>query len=401
MLSRAFFFTNTQCRLFLTVAFVLVSLAFNSAAQSIKLSEEAQIHVLTCGPFQGELYSAFGHTAVRVTDPETGIDWLYNYGVFDFNQPNFYLNFARGFLNYKLAVMDYESFRDYYIYNNRYIHEQVLNFNQKQKQQYFDFLEWNAKPENQFYYYDYFYDNCATRVRDGLKKIFGDQIEFDGSYIETDYTIRELTDIYLENQPWGDLGIDICLGLPMDIQASPEMYMFLPDYIESAFNNATIKTDSGAVSLVRNTIITYEPQSQEIEESIFTPLSVFSLLLIIGLALSYYGWKINKAFKGFDILLFGIVGLVGLLLFLLWFATDHNAAARNMNLLWAIPTHLVVAFFLARKTPPTWLKKYFIFTSILGIILVASWVFLPQLLHYSLIPMVVLIVVRSIYHIKR
>ncbi|MEQ8575940.1 MAG: DUF4105 domain-containing protein, partial [Fulvivirga sp.] len=171
------------------------------SAQNIQLSEKAEINILTCGPFQGELYSAFGHSAIRVYDPVNGLDLLYNYGVFDFDQPNFYLNFARGNLNYKLAVMDYTRFRDYYIYYNRYIHEQVLNLNIEQKQKLFDFLQWNMKPENQYYLYDYFYDNCATRVRDALITTFGDDITFDGSYIETDYTIRDLTDIYLAQQP--------------------------------------------------------------------------------------------------------------------------------------------------------------------------------------------------------
>jgi hypothetical protein len=276
---------------------------FAEVKAEIILSDKAQIHILTCGPFQGELYSAFGHSAIRVYDPVNQLDLLYNYGVFDFDQPNFYLNFARGNLNYKLAVMDYARFRDYYIYYNRFIHEQVLNFNQGQKQQLFEFLEWNNKTENQYYRYDYFYDNCATRVRDALVKTFGDQISFDGSYVKTEYSIRDLTDIYLKKQPWGDLGIDICLGLPMDKTASPWMYMFLPDYIESGFDHAVIKTDSLIVPLVKNTIITYQSRPTEENSSLFSPYFVFSILLIFGIILTYIGFKKKRLFKAFDILL--------------------------------------------------------------------------------------------------
>lgn len=375
-------------------------MALISSAQSIQLSERAEIHILTCGPFQGELYSAFGHSAIRVYDPENEIDWLYNYGVFDFNQPNFYLNFARGYLNYKLAVMDYQRFRDYYIYYNRYIHEQVLNFNADQKQKFFEFLEWNALPENQFYYYDYFYDNCATRVRDALVTTFGDSIKFDGSYIETDYTIRELTDLYLEYQPWGDLGIDICLGLPMDKQASPWMYMFLPDYIESAFNHASIVTDSSSIPLIKKTISTYESKPQEIGNSLFSPWNVFYALLLIGVVITVFGIKKNKAFKGLDIVLFTIIGLVGSLLTLLWLATDHNAAARNMNILWALPTHFLAGLLLIKKEKKPWLKNYFLFSSVLGLLLVVCWSFLPQQMHTSLIPIVLLLSVRGFYNYK-
>ncbi|MEJ2005805.1 MAG: DUF4105 domain-containing protein, partial [Cyclobacteriaceae bacterium] len=239
------------------LSIILLLVGFAAVGQ-IRLSESAEIRVLTCGPYQGELYSAFGHSAIRVYDPDVGIDYLFNYGVFDFDQPNFYLNFARGFLHYQLAVTDYRYFRDAYISRNRYIHEQVLNLNAGEKQAFFDFLQWNMKPENRYYYYDYFYDNCATRVRDALVRTFGDSIEFDGSYIDTEYTIRDLTDIYLQQQPWGDLGIDLCLGLPMDTVASPYMYMFLPDYIEKEFDNAYIIRKGSRIPLVKETIVTYE-----------------------------------------------------------------------------------------------------------------------------------------------
>lgn len=115
-------------------------LPFLGVAQS-KLSENAEIYVLTLGPYQGELYSAFGHSAIRVVDTTEGLDDIYNWGVFDFDQPNFYLNFARGYLYYKLGVHDYERFRDYYIYHNRFIHAQKLNLNKAQKQKLFDYLQ--------------------------------------------------------------------------------------------------------------------------------------------------------------------------------------------------------------------------------------------------------------------
>ena len=207
------------------------------------LSPDATISVITCGPWQGELYSAFGHSALRVYDPSQQINDAYNYGVFDFDQPNFYLNFAKGSSYYKLAVWDYQGFVNMYIYDNRFVHEQILNLTPAQKQKVYDFLQWNALPDNRFYRYDYFYDNCATRIRDVFVNVFQDSVVFDGSYVQTNYTIRELTDLYLQDQPWGDLGIDICLGLHMDKTADPYEYMFLPDYIESAFDHATIYQD--------------------------------------------------------------------------------------------------------------------------------------------------------------
>ncbi|MCK5370898.1 MAG: DUF4105 domain-containing protein, partial [Cyclobacteriaceae bacterium] len=130
-----------------------------SQAQDIVLSGEAEISVVVADPGTVELFEVFGHPAIRVFDPVNQIDAAFNYGVFDFDQPNFYLNFTKGYLNYMLAVWHYPSFEVAYISENRSLIEYVLNLSQKQKQEIFDFLENNAKPENRHYYYDYFYDN--------------------------------------------------------------------------------------------------------------------------------------------------------------------------------------------------------------------------------------------------
>ena len=380
--------------------FVCLALFINIAVygQAVTLSSNAEISVLTLGPTQEELYSAFGHSAFRVSDPQAGLDLFFNYGIFDFDQPNFYLNFTRGHLNYQLGVYNYAPFRDHYIAHNRYVHEQILNLTQEQKQKVFDFLEWNSRPENMHYFYDYFYDNCATRIRDVLMKSLPGAIVFDGSYIKTDYTIRELTDVYLKKQPWGDLGIDICLGLPMDKKATPFEYMFLPDYIESGFNHATIKNDSATLPLVTKTISVYESREMEPESSLPNPAYIFSLLAAIAIGLSLFDLKRKKLTNWFDVILFGIVGLIGILLTVLWFFTDHKAAANNLNILWALPTHLVAVIAFIKK--PSWLKSYFLISAVIGILLLASWAFLPQLLHYSLIPVVITLATRSFAQYK-
>jgi hypothetical protein len=370
--------------------FLLVALfAFTQVAQSQdSLSRKAEISVLTLGPFQGELYSAFGHSAIRVYDPELSIDDAYNWGVFDFNQPNFYLNFARGHLLYKLGIYPYDRFRDYYIYHNRYVHEQILNLTATQKQKLYDYLVWNSQPENQNYLYDYFYNNCATKVRDVLTTVFGDSVKFDGSYVKTSYSIRDLTDIYLAQQPWGDLGIDICLGLPIDKKAAPNEYMFLPDYIESGFNHATLNGNA----LVKENVSVYESQEEEVSASPLHPLLAFGAFALLVLALSIWDLKRKKTSKWFDSLFFGILGLIGLLLFALWFFTDHKAAAVNFNLLWALPTHLVVAIALFRNRK--WIPTYFLITGFISITTLIFWMVLRQQLNYFLIPIFASIILR-------
>jgi hypothetical protein len=360
-------------------------------AQNLPLTDQAQISVITCGPYASELYAAFGHSAIRVYDPQQQIDIAYNYGVFDFDQPNFYLNFARGYLYYKLGVYDYPHFRDYYINHNRFIHEQVLNLSPAQKQKVFDYLEWNAKPQNQTYRYDYFYNNCATKIRDVFVETMQQDLQFDGSYIKSNYTIRELTDLYLGPQPWGDLGIDICLGLPMDKKATAYEYMFLPDYIESSFDHAALNDHP----IVKEKISVYEAIPEGIPFSFFHPWIVFGVFLLLTAWLSYYDWKRKKLSTWFDVVLFSAVGWVGVLLLLLWTVTDHQAAAKNFNLLWAFPLHAVVAVLLVKKQTPLWLSGYFSGTWLVLAATLIFWLILPQQLNVFLIPVVISILIRA------
>jgi hypothetical protein len=358
------------------------------------LSDDATISVITCGPGQDELYAAFGHSAMRVQDPVNNIDQVYNWGVFDFKQKNFYLNFARGKNFYRLASYSFRDFQYAYIYYNRYIHQQKLNLTPEQTRKLFNYLQWNNRPENQKYRYDYFYDNCATRIRDVVKAVFGDSVVFNDSHITTDYTIRDLTDIYLQWQPWGDLGIDICLGLPMDKHASPYEYMFLPDYIEAGFANATIIGDSSARQLVGKSVSLYQPSDEEeLSNGIFQPLYVFTAVFVVSALVSLRDYRRKKLTNAFDVTLFSVTGSIGLLLLLLWVATDHKAAAYNFNLLWALPTHLVAAIAFIRQ--PRWLKSYFGITMVLQLLLLLSWALIPQDMHEALIPFVMTIALRA------
>lgn len=355
------------------------------------LSDSAQISVLTLGTYQGELYSAFGHSAIRVYDPGTQRDLAFNYGVFDFDQPNFYLNFTRGHLLYMLGYYDYDLFRDHYISHNRFVHEQILDLTPQQRQRVFDYLVWNAQRENKNYLYDYFYNNCATKVRDVFVDIFGDSIKFDLSYAKPGYTVRDLTHAYLGQQPWGELGIEVCLGQPMDKELTPYDYMFIPDYIESGFNHATLN----GKPIVKESIPVYEARPEKEAFSIFHPWIVFGLFLVITIVLTLRDRTRRQLTKWFDVIVFSIAGWLGLLLFILWVATDHRAAANNFNLLWAFPLHAVAAPMLFRVKYYGFVKKYF---TVAGIVLTATlgmWVVLPQQLNMFLIPFVTALAIRA------
>src|SRR5690606_5550069 len=120
-----------------------------------------------------DLYATFGHSAVRVTDSSAGIDYVFNYGTFDFDTPHFYWKFVRGKLMYSLSAMDFPTFMQAYREEGRSVTEQVLNLSCPEKEMIWQFLQQNYLPENRDYKYDFLYDNCSTRIRDIFDKIFG------------------------------------------------------------------------------------------------------------------------------------------------------------------------------------------------------------------------------------
>lgn len=375
--------------------FLVLCFPLFAHGQRFVLSEESEIRIMTMGPGQEELYSAFGHSGIRLTDPVAGVDWVYNYGIFDFNQPNFYLNFAKGRLLYKLGKSDYDRTIQYYAYFNRYIKEQVLNLSLEERQKLFDFLEVNYLPENRDYYYNYIYDNCATKIRDVLEAVFPEQIAFDESYLGEPLSYRDLMDIYLGQQPWGDLGIDICLGVQIDAEAPARDYMYLPDFVFQAFQKATIKIGDTTKPLISEFHNVYVSKPAPDASSPITPIAVFVVIfLLVGVA-SHRELKYGLWYRWLDVTLFVIVGVVGCLLLFLWFGTDH-LSKYNLNLLWAIPSHLVVGLLLLRKPLIPKLKMYFLLTGAVQVVTILAWGILPQALHLALVPLVLLLALRAL-----
>ncbi|MFY0651399.1 MAG: DUF4105 domain-containing protein [Cyclobacteriaceae bacterium] len=378
----------------LTIAIFLLCFSFELAAQ--KLSDQAEITVITVGPTQTELYSAFGHSGFRVFDPQSGYDKFYNYGVFNFNQPNFYLNFTRGKLLYKLGVDDYNLYKQYYTREKRSITEQYLNLTQEQKQEVFNFLQNNAIPENAEYYYNYIYDNCATKMRDVLNEVLDGKIKYDFSYASNEYTYRELMDLYLERQPWGDLGIDICLGSEIDNKAEGHGYMYLPDYVEEAFRGAVIEDGSGSKPLIKKTDKVNQGDGKEGFVTAISPLILFVIVFFVIGLFTHRSIKYGLRNKWLDVTLYGVTGMVGILLLLLWFATDH-LSAYNFNLIWAMPLNLIALIFMFKENKsPAW-KFYYLGYGLIMLLFIVLRELLPQQLHLALVPLVLGLAIRSFY----
>lgn len=366
-------------------------------AQQKQLSSQAEISVLTIGPGTS-LNDSFGHNAFRIKDTLLGVDYTYNYGVFDFNTPNFYTKFARGKLNYRIEKNQYKNFINFYILQNRTVKEQVLNLSQFEKQTLSDFLVNNYKPENQYYLYDFFFDNCATKIRDVIPIILKEDINFNEPEVFTQKTFRRLIHDHVDRNSWGGFGIDIALGSVIDKKATPIEHMFLPKYIYLFFENATINSSK---PLVKQSNILFESIKKPKSDNFLTsPLFVFGIISLLILLITFFDYKNNKRSNWLDVLIFGFTGIVGVLILLLWFATDHSATAQNYNLLWAFALNIFVIPQLFKKEVKKWFIKYLKFLIIMLCLLTLHWIIGIEIFAIGLIPILIAFFIRYLYLTK-
>ncbi|MCL6523356.1 MAG: DUF4105 domain-containing protein [Thermoflavifilum sp.] len=346
-----------------------------------------RISVLTCGT-GAELYTLFGHSAIRVVDSTRGIDWVFNYGTFDFSDPHFYWKFMRGQLLYFLSVEEFSDFYAEYVSDHRSIREQVLALPPTLKQQLEEALFINAQPQNRFYRYDFIFDNCTTRIRDLLQRVLGGSLQWHLRKSET-ISFRQSLHPYLSDLPWIELGINLLLGARADQLIRGRELMFLPDSLEWALSRASF----AGKPLVSETITIYQPH-------VFSPppapISPWWAMSVLGLLLILYSWRANLFGKNFvlwvDQIIFFLLGLIGIFLAFMWWGTDHSMTKNNDQLIWASPLYVPFAIWLRSK------KKFIgLFAGLMALctaaFLVVGW-WLPQKPIPVLIPFLIGIFMR-------
>ena len=363
---------------------LFTNLQFCSFAQD---SSRIRISLLTCTPGE-ELYATFGHSALRIIDSNSVTDHVYNFGTFNFDDAGFYLKFIKGQLKYYVNVEEFEDFKFGYIAENRGITEQVLNFTAAEKITIHRALIENIKEENKFYMYDFFYDNCTTRLRDIIVKYHHPSPVLP-AVMPTTYTFRNAIHQYLDNnhKDWSKFGIDILLGAPTDAVMTNAQQEFLPENLLKALDSTKNTT---IVSTSKNLYVLGETNNKS---SLFTPLVLFSLVLLVFVFLSFFKNKnAQNILSLLDSFLFFTVGLLGIILVLMWVGTDHIMTKNNYNLLWAWPMHIVYAFFMHKNTKRV--KTYSLLVTVFLILFLCCWFFVAQKMNNALLPLIVLMIWR-------
>lgn len=372
------------------------------AKAQIKLSDEAQISILTAAPSDEAVFTLYGHTAVRVKDSLHKIDLVFNYGIFDFSKPNFIYRFTKGETDYKLAAYNFQHYIIEYQMRGSEVTEQVLNFTPDEINKVWNALYINVQPENCVYRYNFFFDNCATRPVAIVEEQVDGKIKYNDP--PEPQTFRDLINYCTRNNSWLTFGCDLALGSPTDRVATPHEMMFLPVYLKEEFDKATIVNPDGTErKLVKSTTRLAEELTDDDqgEKEWFTPMLCSMIIFLLVSLITYMEWKKKTYFRLVDCILFLLAGVAGTVLFYLCFISTHPCIWPNWSIVWLQPFDLVaVILFAVKKYGKAAYYYHFINFAALTLLL-AGWYFIPQHLNIAFIPLVATLWLRSGFGVYR
>ncbi len=359
-------------------------------------SKDVKVSLLTFD-IGKEIYSVWGHTAIRIKDDVQKIDKVYNYGTFDFKTPYFLLKFLRGKLNYSLDVSRYDTVYKYYKWQKRSIFEQELQLSYPEKVKLYELLQENLKGDNKYYKYDFLFDNCSTRPLKIIEKSLNKQLILPEK--DNIKTFRQLLDAQIIDYRWLDFGIDLIVGANADDYPTPRQSAFLPFQLKNDLDKSFIKKLATNQKDVHSEekIVLAERQLLNIKSDesrtpkFFQPIWIFSILLLLEIIIFIASWKRKKKLMAwYDYLWFAVAAIGGLIITFMWFFTEHQATENNWNYLWLNPLYLF-AFFNKNVV----VKRYITnFITLLAFFTLIGFGFLPQQFNPAIIPIIGILVLK-------
>ena len=370
-------------------------------AQEPSSHDTLQVSLLTCGPGT-EVYELFGHTALRVRElSPQGFDWVFNYGMFDFNAPAFVWRFTKGETDYCLGVNDFPDFLLNYVVRESRVDEQILNLTPEESWALFEALKKNALPENRVYRYNFFYDNCATRPRDQVEKAVDKRLHYaeDMETTDTGVSFRDIVHQHCQDHPWSSFGIDFCLGSLADRPINRRQMMFAPFYLKDFMATAMLTDSAGVASIplvsATEQIVRIPEEAKEVGSFVPTPLQASLLLLVLIVIVTLWGLRKGKVWWGIDLVLFLLAGIGGCFLFLLSFFSQHPTVNPNYLLFVLHPLHLCVLPFMLYKVIKRRLSYYMCANLVTLTLFIVFWGVIPQNIHPAILPLALCLLIRS------
>ncbi|MFZ4724844.1 MAG: DUF4105 domain-containing protein, partial [Paludibacter sp.] len=381
---------------------ILSLILVKSAAQEVIISDSATISLITCSPGE-EVYAKFGHTAIRVKDSAKELDIVFNYGLFDFESEHFYYKFIKGETDYQLGINQTSIFLPEYAKRNSIVWEQVLNLTVAEKSRLINLLLENLKEENRIYRYNFIFDNCSIRPRDKIIGSINGFIKFAPSTEQN--TFREWVGVYVGNDTWLKFGIDLIFGVDADNIATQNESMFLPEVLMKNMQAAQItsfnREKRNLVEKKATVLVSKSEKSEPMSISLFKPLNIAILLLIIGTLVTIWDVKNKEHNKTFDTIILVINGLGGLVVFYMMFFSLHPLVRYNLNILWLSPINLLMAVAIWKNKIR---KPLFLFQIPNILLLVGALITFPlsiQDFNVATFPLIVLFLMRASHWFAR
>lgn len=322
-------------------------------SSTIGADEEApstEVWLVTYGP--GEIYwQRFGHNAIWIRDPGLGLDHVFNFGFFDFEQDHFFLRFVRGRLSYFSAAQSAEREFANYVDENRSIRAQRLKLSPEQSLRLVKYLVDEVQPENRDYLYDYYINNCSTRVRDALDLALGGALASSFRPVMGEQSWRDHTRRLTAGDFWLYLGLELVLGAKIDQPVSLWDEFFIPSELAASLAAMEYPGVDGLQSLVLEDVILYQ---SSLKPPPVVPGSGWNRYLLMGMGLLAIAWLACRVLRVLNPMLLVqgwllLSGLTGVILVFLWFFTDHTAAGQNLNLLVFNPLWWLVLYWKRHK----------------------------------------------------
>ena len=374
---------------------LFMGVAFSVQSQS---TDSIRFSLLTCAPGT-EIYSLFGHTAIRYENYTRRIDVAFNYGMFSFNTPNFIFRFVAGETDYQLGITPYSYFEAEYAMRGSSVYQQVLNLTQSEKERLLTILENNYLPENRIYRYNYFYDNCTTRARDKIEECIEGKVVYSDSLSGKSY--RSIVHEFTAGSPWDEFGIDLCLGAEADKEINKRQQMFSPFYMKYYASNAYIVDAGGTrrpLILDETKIVDVEPE--EVQPGfILSPLMCGSLFLALCVVMAWGQWKTQRIWWGWDIVLYGLQGLAGCIIAFLFFFSVHPTVGSNWLLILFNPIPLLYLPFMVYKAVKRKKDYYHVGNMVYLTLFITVLPFCGQEFNLTVLPLALGLLVTSASHV--
>lgn len=388
----------------LVLSLIILLLTFSSmplyAGEVEKVKEDSlRISLLTCSPGE-ELYTMFGHSGIRVRNVSTGMDLVFNYGMFNYDADNFIYRFVKGETDYELGAEYADGFFSRYARKGHEVVEQTLNLTAEQKRRLTVLLFDNHRPENRVYRYNFLYDNCTTRARDVIERSIGDcggRLFYEGANVEVSF--REILHEFTRPYPWAEFGIDMLLGEEVDKLPTRRQVMFIPSYFENEIDNAVVSSGSlseCSVPLLLRRDVMESADRYVADECFLTPNAVFWFLFVFTLALCVVDVRRRKVSWWWDAFLMTCQGLAGVLVAFLFFFSEHPAVGSNWLIVVFNPLPLVAMWWVVRSIKTC--RTCWVSSANLAVLLLFALAMpvIPQSFNPSMTPLVLTLLLRAL-----